>query len=307
MTDAPDSPAAAESIALRAFAVLECIVASSLPLSLDEITSRLGLPKPTVYRILNLLKDGGLLHRDTASKRYTAGPRLTAFAVDLWRNASLRVQWHRALESAVAEIGESCNLTLLENDRVLYIDRVETSHPLRLHLETGTRVPLHCTASGKLFLSQMSADEVRAIMGDEPYERFTAMTITRFKALEAELEKTRRTGVGLHDSELFADSVAIAVPIADPAGRYFAAVAMHAPASRASIASAMKSLPALRRAAATIAATMQSNAAIAPRTPVKSRAPANSGAPAKPRAKPKRAGTARRGARPVALEPGPLR
>ena len=255
----PEISTATESIALRAFSALECVVASSLPLSLDEITSRLVLPKPTVFRILNLLKGAGLLHRDAASKRFSAGPRLTAFAVDLWRNASLRVQWHRALEIAVAEIGESCNLTLLENDRVLYIDRVETRHPLRLHLEGGTRVPLHCTASGKLFLSQMTSAEVRAMMGAEPYERFTATTITGFKALEIELEKTRRTGVGLHDSELFADSVAIAVPIADPSGRYFAAVAMHAPASRESIRSAMKSVPALRRAAETIAATMQSS------------------------------------------------
>lgn len=254
-------PAPAESIALRAFAALECVAAASAPLSLDDVTVRLGLPKPSVYRILTLLKDADLLQRDDASKRYTAGPRLTTFAVALWRNASLRVQWHRALEIAVAEIGESCNLTLLENDRVLYIDRVETRHPLRLHLEVGTRVPLHCTASGKLFLSQMSDDEVRVLMGPEPYERFTPTTITRFKALRAELERTRQTGIGVHDSELFADSVALAVPIADPSGRYFAAVATHAPASRESIESAMKAMPALHRAAQTIAATMRSSAA----------------------------------------------
>ena len=285
----PSSPhaAAPESIALRAFSALECVVASSQPLSLDEITSRLDLPKPTVFRILKLLKNAGLLHRD-ANKRFTSGPRLTAFAVDLWRNASLRLQWHRALETAVGEIGESCNLTLLENDRVLYIDRVETTHPLRLHLEIGTRVPLHCTASGKLFLSQMSSDEVRAIMGSEPYERFTATTITSFKALEAELERTRRSGVGLHDSERFADSVAIAVPIADASGRYFAAVAMHAPESRASIHSAMKALPALRRAANTIVATMTTGSADAARLP----------AGAKPRPKPK----ARRVAAPRTVE-----
>ena len=270
------TPAAAESISLRAFAALECVVASSLPLSLDEITSSLGLPKPTVFRILNLLKDADLLHRDPASRRFTAGPRLTAFAVSLWCNASVRVQWHRALETAVDEIGESCNLTMLENDRVLYIDRVETRHPLRLHLEIGTRVPLHCTASGKLFLSQMSADEVRAIIGPEPYERFTATTITTFEALESELETTRRTKVGLHNSELFADSVAIAVPIADPTGRYFAAVAMHAPASRVNIRRAMQSLPALQRAAETIAATMVPSPPVAAGTPAPRRAPARS-------------------------------
>lgn len=263
--------ASSDSIALRAFSVLECVVGSTVPLSLDEITSSLGLPKPTVFRILGLLKGADLLNRDAGSKRFTAGPRLTAFAVDLWRNASLRVRWHRALEIAVAEIGESCNLTLLENDRVLYIDRVETPHPLRLHLDVGTRVPLHCTASGKLFLSQLSSDEVRALMGEEPYERFTGKTITTFKALEAELQKTRKTNIGLHNSELFADSVAIAVPIADLSGRYFAAVAMHAPASRESIPSSMKSLPALHRAAETIAATLVSNSPVAQRASAKAK------------------------------------
>ncbi|MEO8080870.1 MAG: IclR family transcriptional regulator [Caldimonas sp.] len=257
------SSASSDSIALRAFSVLERVVGSPVPLSLDEITSNLGLPKPTVFRILGLLKDADLLNRDAGSKRFTAGPRLTAFAVDLWRNASLRVRWHRALETAVAEIGESCNLTLLENDRVLYIDRVETPHPLRLHLDIGTRVPLHCTASGKLFLSQLPSDEVRALMGEEPFERFTEKTITTFKALEAELQKTRKTHIGVHNSELFADSVAIAVPIADLSGRYFAAVAMHAPASRESIPSSMKSLPALHRAAEAIAATLVSSSPIA--------------------------------------------
>ena len=264
MPASPRTAPAAESIALRAFSALECVVGSAQPLTLDEITSGLGLPKPTVFRILNLLKDAGLLHRDAASKRYTAGPRLTAFAVELWRNASLRVQWHRALETAVEEIGESCNLTLLENDRVLYIDRVESRQPLRLHLETGTRVPLHCTASGKIFLSQMSPAQVQALLGPEPYERFTPRTLTSYRALAAELETTRRTQVGLHDSELFADSVAVAVPVVDPNGRFFAAVAMHAPASRASIESAMQSLPALHRAARTIAATMVPGPALGP-------------------------------------------
>ena len=96
----PAAPASAEvsvateSIALRAFSALECVVGSSIPLSLDEITSHLGLPKPTVFRILNLLKDAGLLHRD-AAKRFTSGPRLTAFAVDfpLEEHAELLEEW----------------------------------------------------------------------------------------------------------------------------------------------------------------------------------------------------------------------
>lgn len=264
-----------ESIALRAFAMLEQIVNAPSPMSLDEITLALKLPKPTVFRIVNLLKDASLLRREPASKRYTIGPRLTSFAVDLWRSDTLRVQWHRALEDAVAEIGETCNLTLLENNQVLYLDRVETSQPLRLHLEAGTRVPLHCTAAGKLFLSQMSTTELHRVLGSEPYQRFTAKTITSFEALQSELAKVRKTGVGTHDCELFDDSVAIAVPVFGQGGAIFAAVAMHAPSSRASIKSCMGYVPSLQRAASTIASTMsRGGASPVKRDPPATRAPA---------------------------------
>lgn len=257
----PEESAATESIALRAFAVLEQVVKAPGPMSLDALTSALTLPKPTVFRIVNLLNDAGLLRREPAGKRYTVGPRLTSFAVDLWRSDTLRLQWRRALEDAVAEIGESCNLTLLENNQVLYLDRVETSHPLRLHLEAGTRVPLHCSASGKLFLSLMGVAEAKRVLGPEPYQRFTSKTITSFAPLQAELAKVRESGIGTHDCELFDDSVAIAVPVFGRGGTVFAAVAMHAPSSRASIKSCMGYVDALKRAAHAIASTMSPGAA----------------------------------------------
>ncbi len=266
---------ATESIALRAFALLEIVVNAPGPMSLDDITLALRLPKPSVFRILNLLKGADLLRREPASKRYTVGPRLSAFAVDLWRSSLLRLQWHRALEDAVAQIGESCNLTLLENNQVLYLDRVETEKPLRLHLEIGTRVPLHCTASGKLFLSAMNSADARRVLGSEPYARFTGKTIVSFAALEADLAKVRKTGIGTHDCERFDDSVAIAVPVPGPDGEIFAAVAVHAPSSRASIKSCLQFVPVLQQAAANIAATLGKPTAAPAAAPAKRRTAAS--------------------------------
>ena len=60
-------------------------IVNTAPLSLDELTTALQLPKPTVYRILTMLKDADLLRREPGSKRYTVGPRLSSFALDLWR------------------------------------------------------------------------------------------------------------------------------------------------------------------------------------------------------------------------------
>lgn len=261
MTLTSTNSEASTSIALRAFATLEAIVNAPGPMSLDELTSELKLPKPTVFRIVTMLKEADLLLRESAGKRYVAGPRLLSFGIDMWRSNTLRVQWHRALEDTVAECGECCNLTLLEGNQVLYIDRVETSHPLRLHLDPGTRVPLHCTASGKLFLSQMSPEDAKRTLGDEPYERFTSKTIVSFGKLQLELEKVRKTGVGTHDSELFNDSVAIAVPVFGRKGEIVAAVAMHAPSSRASIDTCLGFIDSLWKAASTISSTMSPVAA----------------------------------------------
>ncbi len=292
-----DGPA--ESIALRAFAVLEEVVRAAAPMSLDEVTHARGLPKPTTFRILSLLQSADLLRREPLTKRYTVGPRLTAFALDLWRQSTLRVQWHRALEEAVEEIGESCNLTILEGDKVLYLDRVETRRPLRLHLEPGTRVPLHCTASGKLFLCQMGREQIRRLLGAEPLESHTDKTMTRYADLFEDLARVLGTQVGTHDCELFDDSVAIAVPIADAAGYIYAAVAVHAPSSRESIESCLRYLPALRKAAARIAATMTPPPAEPPGRSAHAvkRGPSSaervSGAPVGPAASAKRGATAR--------------
>lgn len=255
----PALAAGADSIAVRAFSILEHVARSRVPQSLDEITQAMGLPKPTVFRILNMLHATGLLLKEQTTRRYSAGPRLTAFAIDLWHNRSLREPWRQALEDAVRKTGESCNLTMLDNGGVLYLDRVETTQPLRLQLESGTRVPLHCTASGKLFLSQMPIDKAQALLGPEPYTRYTARTIATFARLEPELEAIRRSLVATHDSEYFADSAAIAVPVMDTAGRVFAAVACHAPCSRMILTQMLaRCVQPLREAAAMIGGSLVS-------------------------------------------------
>lgn len=284
----PHAHGASDSIALRAFAILEHVAQASAPKSLDDITQSMALPKATAFRILQMLQSAGLLLREQNSKRYTVGPRLLSFAVELWRNEALRSPWRRSLEQVVEETGESCNLTLLENNEVLYLDRVESEHPLRLHLEAGTRVPLHCTASGKLFLSQMPLEKARELLGPEPYKRYTSTTITSFAKLQPELELTRRLMVGVHDAELFTDSVAIAVPVLDSSGRVFAAVAVHAPSSRVNLNKLQEFLPALRRAAAAISATMAPRPGMKGQLPPAARRqvakqPAGSAAAASPR------------------------
>lgn len=236
--------------------MLEYVVKSGAPVSLDEATQACALPKPTVFRILSMLLDAELLQRDPLNKRYVIGPRMSQLAIDAMQHTMLQAQCHTVLQDLVDEIHESCNLTMLDGNEVLYVDRVETTLPLRLHLAPGTRVPLHCTASGKLFLCKLSQQQVQRLLGKAPLKRYTANTITDPQQLVEHLEQVRSSGVGTHDSELFDASVAIAVPVADASGRVYAAVAMHAPAARMSLDDALRHVGSLRRAADAIASML---------------------------------------------------
>ena len=113
-----------DSSTLRAFALLELVAAQEAP-TLEELTRASRLPKPTVHRILGLLIRGGLLQRAPANKRYAVGPRLTEFAHAVQMRSPGRAERHAILSRLVAEIGETCNLTMLDGDEVFYLDRVD--------------------------------------------------------------------------------------------------------------------------------------------------------------------------------------
>ena len=259
VTQVPD-----ESSTLRAFGVLELVARADGRLSLDELTQLCGLPKPSVFRILGLLQRGGLVQREPASKRYCIGARMSKLALEVMMRSPQRARRHAILQQLVAEIGETCNLTMLDGNEVLYLDRVETSSPVRVHLAAGSRVPLHCTASGKLFLSQLSERQVATLLGPGPYRRFTENTIIDPEELQKALRRIRNEGIGTDVGEFLEGSVAVSVPVTDAQGRVCATVAVHGPAPRVTLRSCMDFLPALRRAATAMAGTMVPQAAAEP-------------------------------------------
>ena len=240
---------------LRAFTVLEYVAAAEEPPTLEELTRVTGLPKPTVFRILRVLARGGLVQREVHEKRYIVGERASAFSLDVQMRSPRRRERRAVLERLVATIGETCNFTMLDGSEVVYLERVETSANVRLHMATGSRVPLHCTASGKLLLSALPPAQVRRLLGRGPLPRHTPRTIVSMVMLERELDKIRASGVGTDNGEYLDDSVCLAVPVRDPQGRVCAAIAVHGPAPRMTLKKGYGFLPAMRDAANAIAAT----------------------------------------------------
>lgn len=240
---------------LRAVSVLEAVVAAQQPAALAELTGVVRLPKPTLYRMLGMLQSAGLVVREPGARRYAPGPRLAALGRNVMLNASLRAERRAILARLVEEIGETCNFTMLDGAQVVYVDRVEAAWPLRMTLTSGSHVPLHCTASGKLLLALLpkaSRERLTARLG---LARYTDSTITDAKRLAAELSRIRANRYATDNEEFHAGLVCVAVPVLGKK-RACAALAVHAPVSRMPLERALSYLAVLRRAASAMASTL---------------------------------------------------
>lgn len=234
---------------LRLFALLEVVASKDQFFSLQSLVEETRTPKPTLHRMLQQLESAGLLERSGDSRQYGTGLRLRKLAENLLLNDTFHGARHGVLRSLVNEVGESCNLTALSGSEVMYLDRVETPAPLRFYLHSGSRVPVHCSASGKLFLADMTPSQRQRLLGNATLEAFTPKTLTDFDALEEEVKQVRRQGFALDNEEFLPGLLCVAVLVPSPSGRSNLCVAVQAPIMRLSPDQALALLPALHRAA----------------------------------------------------------
>jgi DNA-binding IclR family transcriptional regulator len=253
-------PAASEtgrrSVVFRVLDLIQLVAAAPQPMTLAEIGVELNLPKPTVHRLCVRLEQTRYLAREPGRHRYRVGPAVERLAFNAIRRGSASVQWRLILERLVDDIRETCNFTAPAGNEVIYVERVESRWPLRIHLEVGSRVPIHCTASGKLFLATMDAERRRRLLDSLSLTNLTEHTITARDRLEAKIAEIAGQGYGTDDEEFILGLVAVAVPVTDRNGHLVGAVACHAAKARLDLGQALQHLPRLRAAAAEIGATL---------------------------------------------------
>lgn len=234
---------------MRAFAVLQVLARAPHPLTVSAIADLLDMPKPTAHRIVRMLESEGMVQREPGALRYGVGQRLRDFAFDILDAALRRAPQRAVLDQLARKVGETCNLGILVDSSVVYIDRVETTWPFGLRFEPGSKVPAHCTAIGKLFLSFLSPARQQEFLSVLDLDRYTDNTITDPARLATELARIRDDGVSTDNEEFLAGVVCLAVPVTAPDGQIIAGLAISAPSARLSMKRALQQVPALNDAA----------------------------------------------------------
>jgi IclR family transcriptional regulator, acetate operon repressor len=133
---------------------------------------------------------------------------------------------------------------------------VEAAWPFGLRFEPGSRVPLHCTSMGKLFLSLLSPRKRALLLESIELHHYTDNTITDAARLEDEMLKIRRSGVSIDNQEFLAGVLCIAVPVHGPSGQTVGAIAVSAPIARMTMEKAVQHVPLMQAAASRLSSTI---------------------------------------------------
>ncbi|MBI3699792.1 MAG: IclR family transcriptional regulator [Afipia sp.] len=241
-------------------AILEALANARRPLGVSELGVLLGLPKPTAHRIVRMLESEGLLQREPGNRRYVPGARMVQLGLGMVAAAMSRAPRRAILEALSQKIGETCNFGVMTGSHVVYLDRVEAAWPFGLRFESGSRVPLHCTSMGKLFLSQLPTQRRSLLLRSIPLYRYTETTIVDPKRLEEELENIRTTQVSIDNQEFLAGVVCVAVPVCNASGQPVAAIAVSAPLARMSVEQGLQHVALMRVSARQLSLTIDEDA-----------------------------------------------
>jgi DNA-binding IclR family transcriptional regulator len=197
-----------------------------------EVAQTLGLAKSSAHDLLTSLAQVGLLAK-TGDGRYRLGWRLVALSETLLITTELRREARPIMEELAAQYQETIHLAILDDTKVVYVDKLEGRQAVRVELTSlGTRLYAHCSAVGKVLLAFCPAAEVKRIINSAGLPRFTPQTITDKVALEDALTEIRKQGYAYDLEEILPDLCCVAAPVRNHTSQVIAAVSLSIPAYR---------------------------------------------------------------------------
>jgi len=213
-----------------ALSVLETL-GTAQPMSLTELSKKLGLGKSSVYRLLVTLVLRGYVEKDPHSDLYQLTYRLFAVGSRAAEQLGLREVAQPIMYRLASRTGETVNLGVLDGFRTVSIYLVESAHPLRIHMRIGG-VSAHATSTGKILLAALAPKELARRLSGRRLTSLTGRTIKSRSALQAELRRVRDEGYAIDDEECSLGLRCVGAPVLDHRGTVVAALSVVAPCHR---------------------------------------------------------------------------
>jgi DNA-binding IclR family transcriptional regulator len=216
----------------RAVRILDCFGFDHQELSVSEIGISTGLHKSTAHRILMALECNDLIKQNPETGRYHLGIKLFKLGNQAVLQFDLREICRPFLIQLMDKTKETVHLAVMDDDQVLYLEKVEGPHALRMPSRVGRHITTYCTSLGKAMLSCLGEAEVKRVIQKHQFKAFTPHTIRSLDLLLADLRAVRKRGYSIDNEEIEIGLRCVGAPIQDHTGKMIGAISVAAPSAR---------------------------------------------------------------------------
>ncbi|ASS90053.1 IclR family transcriptional regulator [Aeribacillus pallidus] len=216
-------------------------------LTLQQMVQLTKLPKTSVYRVVQSLVASGFLKKD--GEAYELGLSLLQFGCLVAERLDVRNVALPIMKQLREETNEAVNLVVKDGDEAIYVEKVETSQPVRVYTRVGRRAPLYAGACPRVLLSFMPSEEQKQYLERVELLPIASKTIVDREKLKTVVNEAKRKGYTVSHSELADYSSAVAVPIFNHEGKVVAGLSVVGPESRFQPSYIEQLVPKLKHAA----------------------------------------------------------
>ena len=211
------------------------------PKRLGPLAEKFSIHKSTALRLLQTLEKHGFVQRRGDPPEFALGLRLVELSQTLLDGLDVRQVARAELMRLGAATGETIHLAVRDGAHVVYLDKVESIHPVRMYSQVGARADAYCTGVGKVLLAFTEP----ALWPEMEMRRFTENTITTREGMLQAAREIRQDGWGWDEREHEESIRCIAAPVFGPGGAVAAAVSISVPTSRLSADELARHVPLL--------------------------------------------------------------
>lgn len=215
----------------RGIKILRVLSEAGIPLSLAAVAERTDSTRATARRLLLSLQHVGYVATDGPT--FWLRPQLMELGDLYLDRLGLPALARQHLALLAERVRDTCSLTILDGDTVVYVDRVKASRLMTVNIAVGTRLPAFIMSSGRVLLADLPPEELEDYLRTLTPGRVAGCTRSFPEEIKGIIERARVDGFAIADQELDPTLRSIAAPVyAD--GRAVAAVNISTPVGRTS-------------------------------------------------------------------------
>ena len=216
----------------RTLDIIEALAVNRTGIGVTELSKGLNLHKSTVHRLLTTLMVRKYVEQDSESGKYRLSVKLFELGNAVLSKLNMRAHALPFLRELRDRTRETVQLSIVDQNEVLYIDVLESPEKIGVKAAIGERVPLYCTASGKIWLAGLPDDRFMEVLRGLDFKSHTPSTITSVEKLKDDVLKARESSVARDLGEYDEDLYGLGAAIKNYRGRVIACISLAVPSSR---------------------------------------------------------------------------